>query len=891
MSPMIDEDMLLDILDNSLLISPPEYGMQNILGNCDFPNGYGTISPQNSMLSNCEQIEGDDWRKGGTLREAERQSVSEESESHDLPVCPNGAELPASSLVKLERVEDGYEELPKMPVMNPKLPSAVKHEVMDEAALVQPCLLPSPRISPNRGRNGQRCASQKRVSPVCDIRRRKMPRLVETQDKHLGECETVSDIHEAVVNNINQIGEQPDDNVLQDKIQEDAVLGNSGDVVEDPFDSQKSASVHMNMQPPLFSKLSKNKGRDNLCEESNCEQGKGMKQSDGNGKQKTFSIKKRNKKKTSAGLSCSNTKVVEGRNTGVENERGMSMVQGPKSVPNPLREGKEGVETSQSMAGVKMKEGMKHGCVMSNKGNCLSNTSDARRKVRDTLRLFHGVLRKLVQADENKAKGRVDASIQISAALKIFKDHGKYTSAKKTLGHVPGVEVGDLFTYRVELDIIGLHKPLQSGIDFIKLDTKLVAISVVASGRYDNVVDNSDVLIYVGQGGNIAGGCKQLEDQKLLGGNLALKNSIDKKNPVRVVRGFKERKTIRGKRVTIPTYIYDGLYTAERCWQECGPHGKLIYKFELRRIPHQQELTWKKLEKVKKSKNSKAQKVQVEDISKGKEETPIFAVNTIDDEKPLPFTYITSVMYPDWCRPLPPKGCDCKDGCSDSEHCACALKNGGEIPYNYSGALVEEKPLIYECGPSCKCPPTCHNRVSQHGIKLPLEVFKTESRGWGVRSLSSIPSGSFVCEYIGEILDEKEAEQRIDDDEYLFDIGRNYNDPTLRDRLSALMPDMPSKFSAIVENVGFTIDAAKFGNIGRFINHSCSPNLVAQNVLYDHEDKRIPHIMLFASENIPPFQELSYHYNYTIDQVLDSKGNVRKKICYCGSADCTGRMY
>ncbi|KAJ4712642.1 Histone-lysine N-methyltransferase, H3 lysine-9 specific protein [Melia azedarach] len=96
---------------------------------------------------------------------------------------------------------------------------------------------------------------------------------------------------------------------------------------------------------------------------------------------------------------------------------------------------------------------------------------------------------------------------------------------------------------------------------------------------------------------------------------------------------------------------------------------------------------------------------------------------------------------------------------------------------------------------------------------------------------------------------------------------------------------------ACAEDGGFTIDAAQYGNVGRFINHSCSPNLYAQNVLYDHEDKRMPHIMLFAAENIPPLQELTYHYNYVIDQVHDSYGNIKKKICSCGSSECTGRLY
>ncbi|KAL2923490.1 Histone-lysine N-methyltransferase H3 lysine-9 specific SUVH6 [Bienertia sinuspersici] len=517
-----------------------------------------------------------------------------------------------------------------------------------------------------------------------------------------------------------------------------------------------------------------------------------------------------------------------------------------------------------------------------------------RSKVRETLRLFQVVHRKLVQEDETKPKDDENASKRADLrAAKVLKDHGKYMNTEKNIGPVPGVEVGDIFNYRIELAIIGLHGPLQSGIDTTKLDKQPIAISIVASGGYANDVDSSDVLIYTGQGGNATGSDKQPEDQKLERGNLALKNCIDKKTLVRVIRGFKETKpseTSEGRSKTVATYTYDGLYTVEKYWHDLGTHGKLVYKFELRRVPGQPELAWKE---VKQSKKHKAREGHcVADISEGKENFPICAVNTINDEKPPPFTYITSMMYPDWCQPITPKGCDCKNGCSDSEHCACAVKNGGEIPFNHSGAIIQAKPLVYECGPMCKCPPSCHNRVSQHGIKLPLEVFKTESRGWGVRCLSAIPSGSFICEYIGELLDDKEAEQRTGNDEYLFDIGQNYNDSTLWDGLSSLLHDMPSSSTSdVVENIGFTIDAVNYGNIGRFINHSCTPNLYAQNILYDHEDKRIPHIMLFAAENIPPLQELAYHYNYTLDQVLDSQGNIKKKSCYCGSAECTGRMY
>ncbi|KAL9246883.1 hypothetical protein vseg_020364 [Gypsophila vaccaria] len=522
-----------------------------------------------------------------------------------------------------------------------------------------------------------------------------------------------------------------------------------------------------------------------------------------------------------------------------------------------------------------------------------SSEGSSRSKVRETLRLFQGLVRKILQGEETKSKEKGKAGKRVDLlAAKMLKEKGKYINQNKLIGDVPGVEIGDIFSYRIELAIIGLHSPLQSGIDTKKEGTRNLATSVVASGGYDNDVDSSDVLIYTGQGGNPTGPDKQPEDQKLERGNLALKNCFDVKSPVRVIRGFKESKpseTGDGRPKTVATYTYDGLYIVEKYWPECASHGKLVYKFQLRRNPGQHQLAWKELKQSKKCKVREG--CCINDISEGKEKSPICAVNTINDEKPPPFTYITSMMYPDWCQPIPPMGCNCKNGCSDSDRCSCAVKNGGEIPYNLSGAIVEAKPLVYECGPSCKCPPSCSNRVSQHGIKLPLEIFKTESRGWGVRCLSSIPSGSFICEYIGEMLDDKEAEQRVGSDEYLFDIGQYYNDTGLSDGLSALMPDMPLIARDVVENVGFTIDAARYGNVGRFINHSCTPNLYAQNVLYNHDDKRIPHIMMFAAENIPPLQELTYHYNYAIDQVFDSEGNVKRKDCYCGSAECTGRMY
>ncbi|KAL7212696.1 hypothetical protein ACSBR2_015388 [Camellia fascicularis] len=445
-------------------------------------------------------------------------------------------------------------------------------------------------------------------------------------------------------------------------------------------------------------------------------------------------------------------------------------------------------------------------------------------------------------------------------ASQIVRAKGKEANTgKHIIGSVPGVEVGDEFQYRVELALVGIHRLYQAGIDYINQGGMIIATSIVASGGYADDLDNPDVLIYSGQGGTAVGRDKQHEDQKLERGNLALKNSITANNPVRVIRGSKETKASNSEaraKIVLTTYIYDDLYTVKRYWHDVGPHGKLVFKFELTRIPGQPELAWKE---VKKSNKYKIREGRcVDDISAGKELFPICAVNTIDNEKPPTFNYMTQMKYPDCFSPIPPQGCDCIGGCLDSQKCSCVLENGGEIPYNYNGAIVESKTLVYECGPSCKCPPSCYNREV-----LYVSILGSFSR---TRKLKKDTMMS-ICLTLDKI-----------------------TAIVLSWMIFLLKLDAQSTPNEVVED-GFTIDAAECANVGRFVNHSCSPNLYAQNVLYDHEDKKMPHIMFFAAENIPPLQELTYHYNYSVDEIRDSNDNIKKKNCYCGSEECTGRTY
>ncbi|XP_060568067.1 histone-lysine N-methyltransferase SETDB1-like isoform X2 [Ruditapes philippinarum] len=83
----------------------------------------------------------------------------------------------------------------------------------------------------------------------------------------------------------------------------------------------------------------------------------------------------------------------------------------------------------------------------------------------------------------------------------------------------------------------------------------------------------------------------------------------------------------------------------------------------------------------------------------------------------------------------------------------------------------------------------------------------------------------------------------------------------------------------------YIMDAKSMGNIGRYLNHSCFPNAFVQNVFADTHDLRFPWIAFFAGQYISAGSELTWDYNYEV-------GSVPGKVlyCYCGSADCRGRL-
>jgi euchromatic histone-lysine N-methyltransferase len=175
---------------------------------------------------------------------------------------------------------------------------------------------------------------------------------------------------------------------------------------------------------------------------------------------------------------------------------------------------------------------------------------------------------------------------------------------------------------------------------------------------------------------------------------------------------------------------------------------------------------------------SKTERYLHRDIAKGKERNPIPIVNAVDDEAApsSDFVYVsancetTGMNIDKSIGSL--QACRCLNDCS-LEDCNCGIISTGYW-YDDNGRLKEsfkyhDPPMILECNRACSCWNNCSNRVVQRGITCRLQIFKTNGKGWGLKTLKYIPKGTFVIEYVGEYITDSEANGR-DDDSFLFDL-------------------------------------------------------------------------------------------------------------------------
>jgi hypothetical protein len=78
------------------------------------------------------------------------------------------------------------------------------------------------------------------------------------------------------------------------------------------------------------------------------------------------------------------------------------------------------------------------------------------------------------------------------------------------------------------------------------------------------------------------------------------------------------------------------------------------------------------------------------------------------------------------------------------------------------GADCLNRMLLIECGARCPCGEFCTNRNFKRRNIAPIEPFRTQGKGWGIRAKIEMKPDTFLVEYVGEVIDMKDFKRRCE---------------------------------------------------------------------------------------------------------------------------------
>lgn len=134
--------------------------------------------------------------------------------------------------------------------------------------------------------------------------------------------------------------------------------------------------------------------------------------------------------------------------------------------------------------------------------------------------------------------------------------------------------------------------------------------------------------------------------------------------------------------------------------------------------------------------------------------------------------------------------------------------------------------------------------------------------GWGLFADQNFQKGDVVAEYIGEYVSLAVTEAR----------EKMYQEQRIQDYQFRLDDQL-------------VIDATMRGGHGRYINHNCSPNCIAQVISGSPPNEHLKRVIIIAERDIKPLEELTYDYQFPLE--LDLNARIP---CNCHSEQCRGFM-
>jgi len=273
------------------------------------------------------------------------------------------------------------------------------------------------------------------------------------------------------------------------------------------------------------------------------------------------------------------------------------------------------------------------------------------------------------------------------------------------------------------------------------------------------------------------------------------------------------------------------------------------------------------------------------DISQGKTLLKIQAINYLDKSFLFPnFIYCSKFIGKRLTDGILKNaildGCQCESGYCTID-CECLNRNP-------SPNTMNDIYMPFECHKNCSCScnqhkitkknsHSCQNNRSIKRNMLPLVVTRRNaSKGWQLECHVPLQKGDAVVDYFGEFISTQEA------------IHRQIKRDQQRTKNGNYILTFEEKFPKTNTTVSMSIDAESYGSLGRFVNHSCSPNLLVGAV---RQESLIPSLIFFANRYIEAGEELTIDYGHGKEANDLGLTNVNDDHpCHCGAPNCRGTL-
>ena len=234
----------------------------------------------------------------------------------------------------------------------------------------------------------------------------------------------------------------------------------------------------------------------------------------------------------------------------------------------------------------------------------------------------------------------------------------------------------------------------------------------------------------------------------------------------------------------------------------------------------------------------------------------------------------------------------------------CECCHSLQPSYENARLIQRDDRPVYECNDDCGCassPHSCRNRIVQRGPRKHLKIvaYKVDKngemsrKGYGVITERFIPRGAFICVYAGELIGTDEANERFSiqktqkKSNYIMILREFITNSSANSNIN------DDNTESVISEQRTIIDPSFMGNIGRYLNHSCEPNV---RVVPIRTNSMVPDAAMFAATDILAGHELTYDYgcvgqsNQPVSVAKKMKMEDDRLPCLCHSAYCRGYL-